>query len=140
MPSQNLLAFTQLAKEVDDDLTSEKSLAAMEKAVRGDAEYVQPPSLPHGGIHKGRDGWIEMQRTMRSFWNLDVNVRHMWDIEESDVVILYVDMEWTAKSTGRSVQLPALELLQFQDGKLARTEIFLQDTKALLDTLVPVSR
>jgi len=35
MPSQNLLAFTQLAKEVDDDLTSEKSLAAMEKAVRG---------------------------------------------------------------------------------------------------------
>jgi hypothetical protein len=44
-------------------------------------------------------------------------------------------MEWTANATGRTARFPAVELLRFRDGRIAKVEMFLQDTKVILDTL-----
>jgi hypothetical protein len=42
---------------------------------------------------------------------------------------------FTARATGRSVALPVVELLTLRAGRIARSEVFLQDTAALLATL-----
>jgi ketosteroid isomerase-like protein len=121
--------------EFADDLTSEKSRNAMLEAFTEDFELSEPPSLPHGGVHKGIKDWLAMHGTMRSLWEQKVWPRHVWEVPEDDLIVLYSEMEWTAHATGRTVRFPAVELLHFRDGKIARVEMFLQDTKIILDTL-----
>jgi len=42
---------------------------------------------------------------------------------------------FTARSTGRSIQLRVIEILAVADGRVRRSEVFIADTAALLDTL-----
>jgi hypothetical protein len=137
--SRNLETYNRLKEqaEFEADLTSEKSQQAMLEAFTPDFEIVEPPSLPQGGVHKGRDAWLKMHGIMRSLWQQKVWVEHIWDVPEDDVIILYSTMEWTANATGRTARFPAVEVLRFRDARVARVEMFLQDTKVILDTLQP---
>ena len=54
-----------------------------------------------------------------------------------DTVVLQMQVTFTARATGRGVTQRVVELLQVRDGRLARSEVFLEDTAALLDTLTP---
>ncbi|GAA1871987.1 hypothetical protein GCM10009836_61100 [Pseudonocardia ailaonensis] len=136
MASKNLENFLALMAKVKGmDPTSDASLDIMQDYVTPDMEFVQPPSFPHGGVHGGRDGWRHMAKTLNENWQLHISPDHMWDIPEEDVVVLYVNMEWTAQKTGRTVHYPTMELLRFKDGRIARAEIFPQDTHAVLETL-----
>ncbi len=137
MASKNLETYNRLRAqaEFEHDLTSEKSQQAMLDAFTPDFEIVEPPSLPHGGVYKGREAWLQMHATMRSLWQQKVWVEHVWDLPEDDIIVLYSTMEWTANATGRTARFPAVELLRFRDGRIAKVEMFLQDTKVILDTL-----
>jgi hypothetical protein len=135
--SRNLETYQRLKDqaEFEADLTSEKSQQAMFEAFTPDFEIIEPPSLPQGGVHKGRDAWLKMHGIMRSLWQQKVLVEHTWDLPEDDIIVLYSTMEWTANATGRTARFPAVELLRFRDGRIAKVEMFLQDTKVILDTL-----
>jgi hypothetical protein len=137
MASRNLEAFRRLMEqgEFEDDITSERSRKAMYEAYTDDFTVVEPPSLPHGGVWSGRDEWLKMNAMMRDRWAQKVRADKIWDLPEENLVILYSDMEWTANDTGKTVSFPAIELLYFRDEKICRVEMFLQDTKAILDTL-----
>jgi ketosteroid isomerase-like protein len=137
MTSRNMDTYRRLNEqgEFEEDLTSEKSQKAMLEAFTPDFEISEPPSLPHGGVHKGIDDWLKMHGTMRSYWKQKVWPQQVWDLPDDDLIILYSIMEWTGNATGRSVHFPAIELLRFRDGKIAKVEMFLQDTKMILDTL-----
>lgn len=139
MASRNLEAFRRLMEqaEFEHDITSERSRQAMFAAFTPDYEIIEPPSLPHGGVYKGREEWLKMNEKMRSLWSQKVKPTRIWDVPEDDVIILYSDMEWTAKATGRTVRFPAVEVLHFRDGLICKVEMFLQDTKVILDTLEP---
>lgn len=130
---QRLLA----GAEVQHDLTSDRSQRAMLEAFAPDYELVEPPSLPHGGTYKGREEWLAMHEKMGSLWSQKVTPVHIWDVPDADLIVLYSEMEWTARQTGRTLRFPAVELLHFRDGLIRKVEIFMQDTKAVLDTLEP---
>jgi hypothetical protein len=49
-----------------------------------------------------------------------------------------MDVTFSARSTGRAVKLPVLEILHVFGGRVRRSEVFLADTAALLATLEPV--
>ena len=137
--SRNMETYKLLNEqgEFDEDLTSERSRKAMLEAFTEDFEITEPASLPYGGVHKGIQAWLKMNETMGSLWAQKVWPQQVWDLPESDLIILYSDMEWTARATDKTVRFPAIELLRFRDGKVANVEMFLQDTKAILDTLDP---
>jgi uncharacterized protein len=137
MPSPNMETFLALkdAANFEKDLTSEQSQGAMLDAFAKDIVVVEPPSLPQGGVHQGIEAWQEMHHLMRSLWLQKVDVKHVWDVPEDDLIVLYSEMEWTANATGKSVTFPAVELLHFRDAKIAKIEMFLQDSKVILDTL-----
>lgn len=137
MPSRNMEAFQRLMgkAEFDKDLTGGKAEDAMTAAFTEDYEILEPPSLPHGGHHRGRDEWVAMHHKMRALWDQKVVPVHIWDVPESDLIVLYSQMEWTAKETGKTATFPAVELLHFRDGLICKVEMFLQDTKVVLDTL-----
>jgi hypothetical protein len=52
-----------------------------------------------------------------------------------DGALLRMDVTFTSHATGRSVALPVVELLTLRGEQIARSEIFVQDTAALLSTL-----
>jgi uncharacterized protein len=139
MASRNMETYNRLknSAEFESDLTSEKSQKAMLDAFTPDFEIVEPPSLPHGGVWKGIDNWLKMHEDMRARWQQKVFVEHVWEVPEDDAIILYSTMEWTANATGRTARFPAVEVLRFRDGRVAKVEMFLQDTKVVLDTLEP---
>lgn len=139
MTSPNMQTYLRLTGKADfeDDLTSRQSSNAILAAAAPDVEIHEPASLPQGGVHKGHEAWLEMHRTMRSLWEQKVETIHVWDIPEDDVIVLYSMMDWTAKETGRRIRFPAVEVLTFRDGLIAKVEIFHQDAKAVLDTLEP---
>jgi ketosteroid isomerase-like protein len=137
--SRNLEAYHRLMEqaEFEEDITSERSRQAMFAAFTEDYEIVEPPSLPHGGVYKGREEWAGMNAKMRSLWSQKVKPTRIWDLPEDDIIILYSEMEWTAKATGRVASFPAVEILHFRDAKICKVEMFLQDTKVILDTIEP---
>jgi uncharacterized protein len=142
MPSPNMETFTRLQESADmkSDLTSKKAQKAMWDAYHEDFEILEPSSLPTGGLHQGREAWLAMNNLMRSLWAQKVWIDEMIDLPERDLIILYSTMEWTGRKTGRSVTIPAVELLYFKDALIARIEMFFQDTHALLDLLDPEDR
>lgn len=139
MTSRNMQTYLRLTGQADfdEDLTSDKAANAMLGAATEDVEIHEPASLPQGGVHRGYDAWLQMHHTMRSLWDQKVETVSVWDIPEDDVIVLYSMMDWTAKATGRRIRFPAVEVLRFRDGLIAKVEIFHQDAKAVLDTLEP---
>lgn len=139
MASRNMETYRRLVEQADfeNDLTSERSQDAMFAAFTEDYQVVEPPSLPHGGVHQGREAWMKMHGTMRSLWSQKIVPADVWDVPEADLIVLHSHMEWTAHSTGRTARFPAVELLHFRDGLICKVEMFMQDTKVVLDTLDP---
>jgi ketosteroid isomerase-like protein len=137
MPSRNMQTFLKLMEDADfdRDLTNEKSHAAMLESFAPDFEIVQPPSLPQGGVHKGREQWESMLATMRKRWKQTIRHDEAWDLPDRDLVVMHSTLEWTSKKTGRSLKFPSVELMWFRDGKISKVEMFFQDTKRILDTL-----
>jgi hypothetical protein len=138
-PSRNLLAYRcmQHSAEFEHDITSDRSRQAMWDNFTEDYEIVEPGSLPHGGTYRGREEWAKMNATMRSLWAQKVRPLHVWDVPSDDLIILYSEMEWTARATGKTVSFPAVELLYYTDEKISKVEMFLQDSRVILDTLEP---
>lgn len=138
-PSRNLLAYRRLRRsaEFEHDITSDKSRQAMWDNFTEDYEITEPASLPHGGVYKGREEWAKMNATMRSLWAQKVVPLHVWDVPEDDLIILYSEMEWTARATGKTVSFPAVELLYYTNEKISKVEMFLLDSQIILDTLEP---
>jgi ketosteroid isomerase-like protein len=137
MASKNLEAYQRMCEngEFERDITSERSRNAMLEAFTPDFVIVVPSSLPQGGVWEGRDEWLKMNAKMRELWESKNIPQAMWDVPEDDLVVLYSRKEWTARSTGKTVEFPAVELLHFRDAKICKVEMFLQDTKVILDAL-----
>ena len=136
-PSRNLLAYRRLrdAAEFEHDLTSDKTRQVLWDSFTPDYEITEPGSLPHGGVYRGREEWATMHETMRALWAQKVLPVHVWDVPSDDLIILYSEMEWTARATGKTVTFPAIELLYYHNEKIRKVEMFLRDTKVILDTL-----
>ena len=71
---------------------------------------------------------------MRALWEQQIESAEYWPCGP-DRVALRIVIRWTARLTGRSVVLPMIDLIRFRQGKIVEVEVFLQDTKTLMDTL-----
>jgi ketosteroid isomerase-like protein len=135
MESANLKTLKNLFSKIESELTSDEFQQTVIEAINEDVVFVQPPSLPHGGVHNGLAGWKTMHSRLSENWKMKATIERYWDLPDEDLVFMYVQMEWMAHSTGKVAKMPALEQVRFRDGKISAAEIFVQDTKAVLDTL-----
>lgn len=99
-----------------------------------DYEIVEPDSLPYGGTHRGAAGYIALIQRIGELFALRFDLDRLESVGD-DTVLLRMVVTFTARSTGRSAALPVVELLTVRRGRIARSEIFLKDTAALLATL-----
>lgn len=124
------LASTWSPTSMGDPETTERQMDVFDPQMT----VIEPVSLPHGGHHHGRQEYRRLQARMRELWEQQIESAEYWQCAD-DRVALRIVIRWTARETGRSVVLPMIDLMRFRDGKIIEVEVFLQDTKALLDTL-----
>jgi ketosteroid isomerase-like protein len=130
MAMMQRLAATWSLDSMGDPGTTERQLGLFSD----DVTIIEPLSLPHGGRHRGLDEYRSLQNHMRLLWEQQIVETEYWACGD-DRVALRIVIRWSARATGRSVVLPMIDLITFRDGKIVEVEAFLQDTKALLDTL-----
>lgn len=117
-----------------DAMADPATAQAWEQVFADDIVLIEPASLPHGGRHEGLVAFEAVQAGMRALWDQRIEGAEWWRCGE-DRVALRIVIRWTAHATGRSVELPMIDLMTFRDGFIAEIEVFLHDTTALLTTL-----
>jgi hypothetical protein len=124
------LAATWSPDSMGDPQTTESQLDLFDEQLT----ILEPILLPHGGRHHGVKEYRALQERMRLLWEQRIESAEYWQCDDERVALRIV-IAWTAHTTGRRVVLPMIDMLRFRDGKIIEVEVFLQDTKALLDTL-----
>jgi hypothetical protein len=100
-----------------------------------DLRIEQPASLPHGGVHHGRDAMDTMGARFAEHWERQIGPADLrpWGAGAVQVTT----QTWTSKATGRSATVDVVELFQVDDDLITEIRVFQQDTAALLATLEP---
>lgn len=139
MTSENMATLNTMLgggnAEFNSDRTRPEYEDRMSAIFDPDIEVHEPLCLPHGGIHKGRETWLKVRRTMIEHWDQNLEILHVWEDREANVIILNYMMDWTGKATGRRVQMPAIEVLTFKNAKIVKVEFYPRDAKALAESL-----
>lgn len=99
-----------------------------------DFVIVEPDSLPYGGSHHGVDGYRALMQAIGALFELKFEPVGCHAVGDN-MVVLRLNVRFAARATGRQVRLPVVELFTLRAGRIARSEVFLFDTAALLATL-----
>ncbi|ROO85908.1 ketosteroid isomerase-like protein [Actinocorallia herbida] len=94
----------------------------------------QPASLPHGGVHRGREGMAAMGALFARHWDRDIADPRVLGCGPEQAVQV-TTQTWTAKETGRARTVDVVELFTVEGGRVREIRVFQQDTHALLGTL-----
>jgi hypothetical protein len=115
------------------DSVGRGDLKAILACLHPDFVLNEPDTLPYGGDHVGRAGFVGLARQVASHYVTELLESHVHDTGEFAVVRMR--FRFISKRTGASMEMPLLELYWFEDGLIARGDIFYKDTKAVLDLL-----
>lgn len=108
-------------------------LDAPARAMLADVVIVQPASTPFGGVHEGLASVHTMLARMAEHWSRRWNwVRRT---PAGHVVVNHEEVVWTANATGKAVTLETVSLYRFRQGRIARIDVYTQDTAVLVGTL-----
>lgn len=94
----------------------------------------EPTGLPQSGQWRGKDASSSIRKLVASLWDWDMGPMRRW--ESGDVVFAHRVITWTSKATGKAVTSPQIEMFEFNDGKIARVSVYIQDAAGVAGTLV----
>lgn len=98
-------------------------------ALHADCVVHEPPSLWYGGDWKGPEGFVQIVQIMTD--KLDMTVQNYELFDAGDVTIMKANVAFTSKLTGRTLDMPVVEVYRGRDGQLIDMDIFYKDTAAL---------
>lgn len=101
-----------------------------------DEEFVivEPDSLPYGGQYKGPEGYARFFSALTAVFEITAfDIRMI--LSQDEHVVMQADVGFLARESGRTRTVPVLEILTLAGGKIVRSEVYPQDTAALLGLL-----
>src|SRR5271167_2786813 len=104
-------------------------MASALSALHADCVVHEPPGLWYGGDWRGPDGFVQILQIMTD--KLDMIVQSYQIFSPGDVTIMKAEISFTSKLTGRSLDMPVVEVYQALDGQLIDMDIFYKDTATL---------
>jgi uncharacterized protein len=99
-----------------------------------DFVITEPAWLPYGGEHHGVDGYVALMQRIDSLFAPRFEPEGLHAIEAS-TVLLRMHVTFTGRATERVRRLKVLEVLGIRGGRVARSEVFVADTAALIALL-----
>jgi ketosteroid isomerase-like protein len=106
----------------------------LHEVLEDDFVILEPASLPYGGEHRGVHGYVALLRRIDELFALEFEPEDIRALDGS-TVLLRMRVNFTSRASGRARRLRVLELLTTRGGRVARSEVFISDTAALLALL-----
>lgn len=128
--------MTANAREVNDALQAAFAAGdreTMRSLFADDCKIREAPSLPFGGTFTGPDGFEAMIAKLTSCFDLEPKLLNVFEVDDS-LVITYSHMRLTSRTSGRTVDMPVLEMIRTENGQLVEACPFYWDTHALADS------
>jgi uncharacterized protein len=135
MPS-NIDVIKQFAVECN---TSPRNLDVVATLLHDDVLVREAPSLPYGGDHHGVEGFMHVVDAVDEYWEFVGGTESFqMDIVEIDpeTVLMRVDTEAIARSTGVRLLMRVVEFFTVRDDKIAVVDVHYWDTAAMCRALV----
>jgi uncharacterized protein len=85
--------------------------------------------LPYGGSFQGHDGFLELQTMMLS--KMDIRIKSHRLISNDEQVAGHVQVEFTVRTTGRSIVMPVVEIYDFTDELISSIDVYYKDVAAI---------
>jgi ketosteroid isomerase-like protein len=101
------------------------------KLLHPDVVVHEADALPYSGTYHGVEGFGQMMEQLFGTFDLQINKYEVLDAGDS--VIARMEISLTARSSGRSIDMPIVELYRFTDGLISEVDIFYKDTKAVAE-------
>ena len=112
------------------DAISREDVQGFLALTHSDLVLVEPASMAVGGVHVGHEAVLKkVLLTMGK--RLKVRVQSATLIGEGPTIAASLQVLFTSRRTGAELVMPYVELHTVRDGKIARMEIYPQDTQTL---------
>ncbi len=109
-------------------------LDKLQTYLNDDIETHQSDNLPYSGRYHGIDGFTRMASTIGEHYQVE-NL-HTRMIDSGEETVIYMDLRFTSRATGRVAETSNVEWYTFRGGKVASINIYYKDpviVAALLD-------
>ena len=94
----------------------------------------EPESLPFGGEHKGREGFLKLVRSIAGYFK-DVRFEDIQICAGENMAITFMTMHVVIRATGQSLSFPVTEVFFLKGGKIVHIQPHYWDTHAILQNL-----
>jgi uncharacterized protein len=108
--------------------------ARLRDVLTDDFVISEPGSLPYGGEHHGVDGYVALMQRINELFALQFELEGLHALDGS-TVLLGMHVTFTGRATDRASRPPVLELCTTRSDRVARSEVFVFDTAAVLALL-----
>ena len=97
-----------------------------------DCELHEAPSLPYGGMWRGKEGIARGVGTVFGTFD-DFQFQVLGFLAGGDHVAAHLMLSGTGRKTGKHFSMPLLELWRFRDGKVVELRLFYFDSGRVAD-------
>ena len=123
-----------IARNYFENLFRKGDFASIKTQIKENAIYNQAPGLPYGGTYKGFENWMTMFSKVQDYFSIEiVDNPVLYSNPENDKVTAVFTIKFKSKTSNRELVMPISELLEFENGKIAKITPFYFDTKALVE-------
>jgi len=100
-----------------------------------DVEVHEAASLPYGGIIRGREAFRdELIMTIMGLATLAIDTVRIGQLDDGRLIV-EMDLAFTSRATGETLQMPVVEIYTIVDGLVGRIDVYYKDTKRLVEFL-----
>ncbi|WP_246842967.1 nuclear transport factor 2 family protein [Allokutzneria sp. NRRL B-24872] len=92
----------------------------------------QADALPYGGVWRGHDGMERFFLAMSAAWESFEMVRQRM-ISTTEPIVVLTDVRARARATGRELEFPILQTIEFRGGQISEVRPFYWDTAAIAE-------
>jgi hypothetical protein len=134
----DLAADSELLTVVHDFVAAfdEGRIADATAFIADDCEIFEAPSLPYGGVWKGKDGFVAVTAGILDTWEFQGGEWENVSIGKSSVTLAGTQ-NMTSRATGRECHLGVVEIYYVRGSEIVGINVFYQDTVAIRQLIDP---
>lgn len=114
----------------------------LDAVIRGDGEgtlacvhpdivVIEPASLPYGGVFHGMEAFRD-QVYAAILGKFTTHIGRCELLGNNDKVAASMDITFTSRKTGRSIQIPYVEIYTVRDDRVIHLDVYPQDAQAFI--------
>jgi ketosteroid isomerase-like protein len=104
-------------------------MARLEQFIDPEIRVWQSAGLPYSGVYEGIAGFLEMAQKVYAHAEVDNRLSRMLD--SGDETVVFMDLKFTDRASGRTAESPNVEWYTFKDGRVVSIDVYYKDSAAV---------